>query len=60
VEAIRPPVSWKGDQDQAEADVVVAVRRVVVVAVRNAAVLRVIVPVAAAKNAVVALWANDR
>ena len=48
-------MSWGNRQDQAEADIVVAVRRIVVVAVHRAAVLRVVVPTTAAKNAVRAL-----
>ena len=41
---------------QAEAYEVIAGRRRIVVAVRNAAVLRIVVPAAAAIHAVVALW----
>jgi len=55
-----PPVSWKGKQDEAEADIVVAVRGFVVVAVRGAAVLSVIDPTAAAIHAVRALSTMHR
>jgi hypothetical protein len=48
------PVSW--GQDHPEAYVVVGVVRVVVVAVRNPAVVGVVVPTAAAIHAVGALW----
>jgi hypothetical protein len=47
-------VSWV--QDHPEAYVVVGVVRVVVVAVRNPAVVGVVVPTAAAIHAVRALW----
>jgi len=40
------------DEHQAEADIVVAVARVSVVAIRGAAILRVVVPAAAAQNTV--------
>ncbi len=53
VEAIRPSRELEGE---AEADIVVAVVRLVVVAVRGAAVLRIVVPVAAAQHAVRTLW----
>lgn len=43
-------------EDEAEADIVVAVVRPVVVAVRSAAVLRFIEVAAAAQDAVRALW----
>jgi len=52
MEAIRPSCELEGE---AEADMVVAVVRLVVVAVRSAAVLRVVVPAAAAQHAVDAL-----
>jgi len=40
------------DEDEAEANIVVAIVGVVVVAVRNTAVLRVVVPTPAAQNTV--------
>lgn len=46
-------------EDEAEADVIVAVLRPVVVAVRDAAVLGVVVPAAAAVHAVIALMMID-
>lgn len=49
-DAIRPTLSW--DKSEAEAEVVVAVRRVVVVAVRHLAVPGVVVPAAATVHAV--------
>ena len=52
--AIRHSRDLKGT-NKAEADIVVAVRRRVVVAIGDAAVLRVVVPRAAAVHAVVAL-----
>jgi len=58
VAAIRQSCELKR-ADEAEADIVVAVVRPVVVAIRDAAVLRVVVPTAAAKHAVVALWVID-
>ena len=54
VAAIRHSRDLKGT-NKAEADIVVAVRRLVVVAIGDAAVLRVVVPRAAAVHAVVAL-----
>ena len=45
-------MSWRDRQHQAEALVVVAIRRVPVVAVRRAAVLGVVVPAAAAVHPV--------
>ena len=53
-------MSWKGKQDEAEADIVIAVRRRVVVAVRGAAVLSVVDPTAAAIHAVRALSTMHR
>lgn len=53
VAAIRPVIELEGE---AEADIVVAVVRRVVVAIGGTAVLPVVVPVAAAHDAVVALW----
>jgi len=58
------PVQWKPSghscelrsKGKAEADIVVAVVRLPVVAVRGAAVLRGVVPTAAAMDAVRALW----
>lgn len=50
-----PSGSHHALEGQAEAYIVVAVRRRVVVAVRYAAILRVVVPTAAAIHAVVAL-----
>jgi len=55
VDAIRPSIELEG-RSQAEADVVVAVVRRVVVAIRGAAILRVVVPRAATVHAVRALW----
>jgi len=46
------PVSWRERKYQPKADVVVAIRGRVVVAVRRAAVLRVVVPATAAIHAV--------
>jgi hypothetical protein len=59
VEAIPHPVSWRDKQNQTETQIVVAVGRVVVVAVRNTAVVRVVVPTAAALHAIIALSTND-
>ena len=59
MDAIRHTIELGGRSDP-EAVIVVAVVRVVVVAVRHAAVLRVVVPGAAAKNAVRALMAIDQ
>ncbi len=56
--AIRPVCDLEGGR-QAEPAVVVAVRRVVVVAVRYAAVLRFVPVAAAALHAVVALMTPD-
>lgn len=53
VEAIRPSRDLEGEP---EPDIVVAVVRIVVVAIGCAAVLRIVVPVAAAQNAVRTLW----
>jgi hypothetical protein len=55
VDAIRPSIEL-GGRNEAEAEVVVPILRRIVVAVRDAAVLRVVVPGAAANNAVRALW----
>jgi hypothetical protein len=52
------PVSW--GKDKTEPKVVVAVRRIVVVAIRDAAVLRLVVPAAAAVHAVRAPLMIDR
>ena len=54
-----PSGSHHALEGKAEAYVVVAVRRRVVVAVRDAAILRVVVPTAAAIHAVVALTIID-
>lgn len=53
VDAIRPSREL---EDEAEADIVIAVVRPVVVAVRSAAVLRFVEVTAAAQDAVRALW----
>jgi len=44
-----------GGQYQPKTDIVIAVRRMVVIAIGNAAVLRIIVPVAAAQHAIMTL-----
>jgi hypothetical protein len=54
--AIRPHYEL---EDEAEAEIVVAVRRLVVVAVSGAAILRIVVPAAAAIHAVLALMQTD-
>ena len=41
-----------GDKNEAEADIVIAILGVVVVPIRNAAVLRIVVPTAATEYAV--------
>ena len=53
--AIQPSGELQG-KDEAEADIVVTVVRLVVVAIGDTAILRMIVPAAAANNAVRALW----
>ena len=58
VDAIRPSIELRG-RGEAEADVVVPILRRVVVAVRDAAILRVVVPRAAAKHTVRTLMAID-
>jgi len=50
VEAIRPSRELEG-QNEAKTEIVVPVLRIVVVAIANPAVLRVVVPVAATHNA---------
>ena len=55
MDAIRLSCALKG-QSEAEADVVVAVVRRVVVAIGGTAILRRVVPTAAAIHAVRALW----
>ena len=55
VDAIRPSIEL-GRRGEAEAEIVVPILRRVVVAVRDAAILRVVVPRAAAIHAVRTLW----
>jgi len=55
VDAIRPSIEL-GGRTEAEAIIVVPILGRVVVAIRNAAILSVIVPAAAAQHTVRALW----
>jgi hypothetical protein len=54
-----PSGSHDALEGKAEAQIVVAVRRLVIVAVRDAAILRVVGPTAAAIHAIVALMMID-
>ena len=56
LEAIRPSCELQGKRTEAEANIIIAVGRPVVVAVSGAAVLGVVAPAAAAVHAVLTLW----
>ena len=56
MDAIRLSCELQGNGDEAEADIVVAVCRLVVVAVSGTAVRSIVVPAAAADHAVPTLW----